>query len=467
MRVTDELADKRVLVLGLGIEGLSTLAFLRKQYPDKIIGLADKRPRAHMDERAKQTIESDPNVTLFLGPDYLEGVEYHDIIFRSPGIPPSALNEVMTLGKILTSNTELFFERCPGRIVGVTGTKGKSTTASMIYEVLKEGGVDARLVGNIGIPPLSSLESSALSTIFIAELSSYQLVGLRRSPHIAVIQNIVPEHLNYHETFEAYVEAKQTIVKFQKENDYVLFNDSYPIPQRIARRSKAVKIPFGFKSSGDVRCYLDGGFLVFHSRRLKEKVISVHSIPLKGNFNTQNVMPSIIVGKHFGVSSEIIAVAIQRFRPLEHRLEYIGSYLGVSYYNDSLSTIPEATIAAMEALNGSSFILLVGGYDRGLKFTVLAQRILAEKVRAVILFPTTGEQLWEEIVRQANSTQELPEHVFVSTMADAVKHTYGIARDGDTVVLSPAAASFSTFRDYRDRGEQFKMEVKRIVASRS
>jgi UDP-N-acetylmuramoylalanine--D-glutamate ligase len=299
--------------------------------------------------------------------------------------------------------------------------------------------------------------------VFVAELSSYQLMDLHKSPHIAVIQNVVPEHLDFHGSFEAYVNAKQAIVQYQNEDDYVIFNASYPIPTRIASVSKAKKIPFGFNPIGQVGCFIDDHFLTFYSNGCCERIIPTQAIPLKGTFNLQNVMPCIIIGKIFGISNEMIANTIQNFQPLEHRLECVGTYSGVTFYNDSLSTIPEAAISAIQAFPNGSFILLAGGYDRGLDFTELARTILASKVKAVILFPTTGEKLWKELVQQVIQGRELPRHIVVTSMADAVQQAYSLAEKEDIVLLSPAAPSFGSFKDYRDRGNQFKAEVRKLI----
>lgn len=467
MTIIDQLEKKRILILGLGREGMSTFAFLRKRFPHKVLGLADQLSWAQLEGHIRQVIDSDARVTLFLGEKYLQSISQHDIIFKSPGIPPSSpeLVAARQLGKIC-SNTEVFFECCPGMIIGVTGTKGKSTTASLIYEVLNRGGLDVRLTGNIGIPPLSSLEGATSTTIFVAELSSHQLMDLHKSPHIAVLLNVVQEHLDYYETFEAYVRAKQTIVQYQAENDYVIFNASYPIPRKIASESRGKKIPFGLGPIQDVGCFLDNNFLVFCSEGRREKVIPVQAIPLTGKFNLQNVMPAIVVGKIFGLANEVINAAIQEFKPLEHRLEFAGACNGISFYNDSLATTPEATIAAIQAFSGKRIILLGGGFDRGQNFAELARMILTGDVKAVILFPTTGERIWNEIVSQAGGKGSLPEHVHVTNMKDAVQEAYGLAKEGDIVLLSPAGASFSGFRDYRDRGNQFKAEVMRLIDRR-
>lgn len=465
MNSLDTLSDKRVLILGLGREGVSSFLFLRRLFPQKLLGLADKTIWTQLDEQTRQLIESDRNVALFLGEDYLSSIGKYEVIFKSPGIYPSELIGTKQNDTIITSNTEVFFECCPGTVIGVTGTKGKSTTTSLIYEVLKAAGVDARLTGNIGIPPLSSLEKANSDSIFVAELSSYQLADLHKSPHIAVMQNVVPEHLDYHGDFEAYVNAKQNIARYQTENDYILFNAAYPIPTRIAEASKAKKIPFGFSQIGSLGCFADHSSLTFYLDGQQEEVISVDTVPLRGTFNLQNVMPSIIVGKILGIPTEIIAAGIQNFQSLEHRLEFVATINAISFYNDSLSTIPEAAISAIKSFSAKKLILLAGGYDRGLDFTELAQVILTNDVKVVLLFPTTGAKIWEAIVSQATEGEKIPKHLFVTDMVDAVSQAFSLAAKGDIVLLSPASPSFSSFKDYRDRGCQFKTAVRKLTGN--
>ncbi|GAX62336.1 UDP-N-acetylmuramoylalanine-D-glutamate ligase [Candidatus Scalindua japonica] len=460
----EELEHKKILVLGLGREGVSSFQFLRRRFPEKVIGLADKLSKNQLDEPTRRIVENDKRVILISGNDYLKNISQFDIICKSSGIKPSIpeLDDAKDKGIKTTSNTGLFFECCSSTIIGVTGTKGKSTTATLIYEILKLGGIDVRLTGNIGTPPLSSLEGTTSSTVFIVELSSYQLKDLHKSPHIAVILNITPEHIDFHGTFAAYVEAKRSIVQHQHENDFIIFNSSDKISTEIANISKAKKLSFGFQETIHTSCFMENNFLLFHSKEQREKIVSTKSIHLKGSFNLQNVMPGIIVGKLFNIPDNNIATAIQNFRPLEHRLEYVETCNGISFYNDSLATVPEATIAALSVFSERGLILLVGGFDRGLDLTGLARIIIESRIKGLILFPTTGNRLWDNIVEIANVRGNLPKHCYSENMREAVQKAYNMASEGDTILLSPASASFNLFTDYKDRGNQFKDEVKNL-----
>lgn len=473
MKVTNRLENSKILILGMGDEGLSTLHFLRNILPNKKIIIADQTPFDKFDKKTKKILVSDKNLNLFLGKDYLDRLKGVDIIFKNPAVPPPVgrIAAAKKKGCQISSNTELFFENCPGQIIGVTGTKGKSTTTSMIYEVLKAGGLDARLGGNIGIAPLELLRDPKVSanTIFVMELSSYQLLGLPFSPHIAVLQNIVREHLNYHKTFTNYVKAKETIVLHQSKNDFVIYNSNYSLPTQIAFKSLAKKMAFGLQQIAANACFIEDGFLMYRkdeNREKDERIISIDKVPLLGQFNLQNVMPAIIVAKLFKIPTKILAQAIKSFKPLEHRLEFVAKINNISFYNDSLSTIPEAAIAALQTVaeRKREVILIAGGFDRGQDFTELAKMILDCRVKKLILFPTTGEKIWQVIKQLAQDKKRVPPVVFVEQMMPAVQEAFRRSSPGDVVLLSPASASFSGFKDYQDRGKQFKSEVMALSA---
>ena len=445
MNIFPQIKNKSVLILGVGREGLSTYLFLRKRFPDKALTITDKLTLSQLPEKTRSDIVKDKNLKLNLGENYLEKSRGFEIVFVTPGISDSSIEKIKSSQTIVTSNLELFFELCQGKIIGITGTKGKSTTTSLVYQVLKQAGLDVHLAGNIGKPALDFLIGANSKTIFVLELSSYQLMRLQRSPQIAVVQNIVPEHLDYHGSFSKYVAAKRNMVAYQTNKDLVIFNALSTSAKKIAETSRAKKIPFGL-----------------YTKEIEKTILPFKFVPLKGKFNRQNILPAIIIGKIFGISNEKIASAIKSFKPLEHRLEYIGTISGIEYYNDSLSTIPESAIAAMTVFPGKSLILLLGGYDRGLDFSNLAKVIRTSNVKGVILFPTTGEKIWKAIKTVFRDDKKLPRHVFTSKMKTAVKQAHSWAKKGDLVLMSPASASFSIFRDYKDRGDQFKKEVSKL-----
>ena len=383
--------DKKILILGFGREGQDTFKFLKQLFPEKEICIADKK----------------------LGENYLEKINDYDIIFKTPGIPYKVLPKSV-LSKI-TTQTELFFNNCPGTIIGVTGTKGKSTTSSFIYQTLKKAGLKAHLVGNIGQPVLTFLNEAEPQSIFVYELSAHQLYGLKKSPKIAILLNIYPEHLDYYRTFREYANAKATIAKFQTKNDYLIYNSQDKEVAKIALKSKAKKMP------------------------------------IKGKYYELNMAAARAVAKIFKIPE------LKKFEFLPHRLEYVDKIKGISFYNDSLSTIPETAIEALDFLGEKVETLILGGFDRGLDFKKLALRIKKSKVKTLILFPTTGERIWQNMLEAGPLTLK---HFFVGDMATAVKLAYQHTSKDKICLMSPASPSFGIFKDYAERGETFKKFVK-------
>lgn len=441
-----------VLLLGAGREGASTYRFLRSRYPNLDIVVADQSAVEKLDMDFVAALNTDARATLITGDDAFSAALRYDLVIKSPGIPPHQppLVAAQARGTQFISNTQLFFELVPRQnIIAITGTKGKSTTASMIHHVLSQHLADVRLLGNIGVPPLGALESATINehTHFVIEMSSYQLHNFPYSPHVAVLQNIVPEHLTWHGTFEAYVDAKTNITRHQTPNDWLIFNADGDQSVRVAASTNAQTVGFGLQYGDCTR----------HHEQLvleKEAIIAVADIPLRGEFNLLNVMPAIILGRHVGMTAEQIAAAMRVFKPLAHRLEYVATVNGVDYYDDSLATVPEATVAALQGFSPQPIILIAGGHDRGVDYTPLAHGILTAKVRHLILFPTTGDRIAAALHDLA--PDQLPTIHHITTMAAAVQMAAGVARAGDVVLMSPASASFNLFRDYADRSRQFK-----------
>ena len=422
----DELKNTRILILGFGKEGIDNFKFLRKIFPKKVLGVGDRS------ENVKCQMPNAKKVKWHLGKNYLKALKHYDIIIKSPGIPIHlpGVEKAYKKGEI-TSQTEIFFDNCPGKIVGVTGTKGKSTTTALIYQILKAEGLRVHLVGNIGKPVLNLLFSSTPKDIYVYELSSHQLYSLKKSPQVAILLNIYPEHLDYYKNLQEYAGAKANITLHQTERDYLVFNSENKFVSEIAKKSKAKKIPI----SG--RPYL------------------------------QNIEAAKAVAKIFKISEKIVERAIKKFKPLPHRLEFVGKYKGITFYNDALSTIPETTIAALDSLGENVQTIFLGGYDRGISFLNLAKRILKSKIKNIILFPTTGTKIWKEIVKEAKKIKKiLPRHFPVNNMKEAVLLAYKNTKKGKICLLSTASASFSIFRDYKEKGNLFKKYIKRLAKNK-
>ncbi|OGZ24654.1 MAG: hypothetical protein A2896_01830 [Candidatus Nealsonbacteria bacterium RIFCSPLOWO2_01_FULL_43_32] len=394
----------RIAILGFGREGKDTLLFLNKLFPKKKIGIADRSCSA------KPSNQKEKNIKLHLGKNYLSALKNYDVIIKSPGIPFKILPKSV-LSKI-TTQTEIFFNNCPGKIIGITGTKGKSTTSSWIYQTLKSGGVKAHLVGNIGQPVLTSLLKAKKDDVFVYELSSHQLCSLKKSPQIAVLLNIYPEHLDYYRSFNDYVNAKANIAKYQNKNNCLIYNARDLLVKKIANKSQAKKIP------------------------------------IQGKYYELNKAAAKEVAKIFRVP------ALKELAFLPHRLELVGRFKGIEFYNDSLSTIPETAIEALDFLGNKVQTLILGGFDRGLSFEKLALRIKKSQVKTLILFPTTGQRIYRELSPVSNRGQFSV--FFVKNMETAVKLAYQHTKKGKVCLLSPASPSFGLFKDYEERGNLFK-----------
>jgi UDP-N-acetylmuramoyl-L-alanine---L-glutamate ligase len=391
----EEIIGDKILILGYGREGKSVHTWLQKHYPNVQIHVADRKTD---------------------GASYLQKINYYDTVVRSPGVSPYQ-PEIIAFHSNnghMTSATNIFFSRVKGTTIGVTGTKGKSTTSSLIAHILHAIYSDVRLVGNIGSPMLDQLDTATEETIFVIELSSHQLVDARYSPHIAVLLRIVPEHLDYYPDFAAYKSAKANILKFQNGSDVAF---CYPFT------------PYPFKNSS-----------------------------LLGNVD--NIYAAVSVAKYFDISDDAIARALKTFSPLPHRIEFVGEFRGIQFYNDSLATIPEATIHGLCSLGDRVSTLIAGGFDRGIAFVKLGEYIAKTKLKTIILFPETGEKIWNAI---PSNTQNMLKHIRVKTMGDAVAMAYKHTPVGKICLLSPASASYNLFKDYADRGEQFKTLVKKFA----
>ncbi|MBI5358699.1 hypothetical protein HZB69_03710 [Candidatus Amesbacteria bacterium] len=382
---------KKILILGYGHEGQSSHKFLAKKFPNLKIGTADKKD----------------------GSNYLDKIKDYEIIIKTPGISPHLPEIVDTkrAGKLITSQTQIFFELCPGKIIGVTGTKGKSTTSSLIYHVLISNNIKCVLVGNIGKPMLDYLPEITPDTWVVAELSSYQLMDLHMSPHIAVLQNIYPDHLDYHKDFEEYKNAKLNIAKYQKSGDY--FIHDLPLPKKPIESQ------------------------------------------LLGKHNQLNILPSIEIGKILKIPRPKILAAIKTFMPLDTRLQLINTKLGIKFYEDTLATIPEATIAAIDTLDPQT--LIAGGHERHQNYVELGKKIDRSNIKTLILFPETGERIKKSV---SNSSVQ---SFSANSMQEAINLAFEHTESGKICLLSPAAPSFTLFKDYKDEGEQYRKYITDMI----
>ncbi len=449
---------KRIAILGFGMEGRSTFRLIRRLFPEQHITICDRNE--HLPDAFNEVL-SDENIGWHLGGDYLSGLADADIIMKSPGISYKELQGIPH--EKIKSQTDIFLEHYRKQVVGITGTKGKSTTASLLYHILIAAGKPALLAGNIGTPCFELIDKIETNSIIVFELSSHQLEKCKVSPHIAILLNIFREHLDHYASYDAYKEAKMNIARWQEAGDILIYNSENREVSTLVcgLRGAADYFSLGLSPVEGDGAWYDGNDLVFSDKGQQYRFPDVANRRLlPGVHNLLNISAAVCAASLLDVAGERILEAVASFRGLEHRMEYIGTFGGVTYYNDSIATIPEAAIEAVKALPGTS-VLILGGKDRGLEYDELMAS-LADSAVEVLLF--TGETAR----RMHLLTNELPgfEHkqcILTNSFEEAVQHACRLAPAGSTVLLSPAAASYDAFKDFKARGERFKELVRKYA----
>ena len=425
MQLSD-LAGKRICILGFGREGQAVLRALSRVSPKPEVTVADKSSEAQAE-----------GCTLQTGERYLENLERFDVIVKSPGIPPNP--ELRAVTEKITNATQIFLDTVAAAgstVIGVTGSKGKSTTSSLIAEILREAGRDVHLVGNIGVPALDFTNRAGPQTIFVHEMSSYQLMDMSSSPSIAVITSFFPEHLDYHGSLEAYREAKEHIVTAQRPVDTVVFCAASEGAAAIASKSPGRKVP-----------YMEN-----------DAPVTLAATQLIGEHNLRNIAGAWTVCRILGVEETAAVRAIKAFKGLPHRLQSLGVHGGIELIDDAISTTPESTIAALDALGDRVATIILGGQDRGNDFTGLAERMKETNIRTIILFPGSGPRI-REALNEAKIDATI---IDSSSMEEAIE----IARSSKSnaqspmpaapvCLLSTASPSYNMFKNFEAKGDEF------------
>lgn len=439
------LGFRPTLILGYGQEGHFAHRYVRKLSPRFPLGIADQ----------KKPLTNDRLVSLYHGPRYLSSLSSYELVIKSPGISgqQAEILAAEKLGCEITTITNLFLEKYAEQTIGVTGTKGKSTTATLIYKIFQAAGRNLELVGNIGHDPLQHLDSQAdTKKIFVYEMSSYQLATAKQSPHVAVFINIFPDHLPYHGGFKNYWLAKANIGRWQSATDYLVFNHDYPAIKALAAKSPAQKIDYLKKG------HIKNGDLYYSSQR----IIRLSEIKLLGRHNLENIMAAICVAKIFRIPNPAICRALASFKNLEHRLELVGKYHGIIFYDDAISTTPESTLAAIEVFREKIGTIILGGEDRGYDFKKLASRIVALGIRNVVLFPDSGRRIGVALEKEAKKRKGFRLNLLpTKNMGEAVRFAYRHTGHGQICLLSCASPSYSLFRNFQEKGRLFQEAVKK------
>jgi len=470
------LKNKKVTVMGLGLyeegSGISAAKFLLSQVAR--VTVTDLKTEDQLRDQIKRLGGGAKKIKWVLGRHREADFKNVDLIVKNPGVPRgSKYLAIARKNKIpIETDISLFFQLSDRRrIIGVTGTRGKSTTATLIYEFIKASGRPAALGGNIKQSPLAQLAQIKKSDAVVLELSSWLLESLepiKQSPHIAALTNIYPDHLNTYSGLEDYVEAKKNIFKFQTPQDYIILNRDNVYTRKMGREVIGRRYWFSLREfKKENGCFVSGGRLIFRSNGREQIICPVSAVRLLGEHNLANILAAAAAAMVAGVKPVAIRAVLKKFKGIPDRLEFLKEIRGIKYYNDTTSTTPEATLAALRALSTSSLrkgrpggikniVLIAGGSDKGLDFNVLAKEI-KRTCRAAVLFNDSGTKRLQPLI----SPGKLPS-ALAGNMADAVGLAKSFARRGDIILLSPACASFGLFKNEFDRGDQFKDMVSQI-----
>lgn len=442
------LKDKKIAVLGLGVSN-RPLVRLLLDFGCNVTG-CDKTPREKLDGEVLELEKS--GCTLHVGENYLDGVEA-DVVFRTPGMHPAnpAIQALVSRGAQVTSEMEVFFEVCPCTILAVTGSDGKTTTTTLVSEMLKTEGKTVWLGGNIGTPLLPLVRQMQPSDFAVVELSSFQLMDMKRSPARAVITNLAPNHLDIHKDMAEYVQAKTNIFRYQDESGILILNADNPIT--AAFRGNGKTLFFSRQKEADV-CLADGVIC-----RHGEKVLKTSEILIPGVHNVENYMAAIAMVDGL-VSDETIRQVARTFGGVEHRIELVRVKDGVRFYNDSIASSPSRTIAGLRSFP-EKVILIAGGYDKHIPYDVLGPEICAH-VKKLFLGGATGEKIRQAVISCPEYDPKALEITDCGSFEPAVRAAAAAAKAGDVVLMSPASAAFDQFKNFMVRGDFYKKLVKEL-----
>lgn len=446
--IIDYLMGKKIAILGFGMEGKSTYRFIRN-YTDMPLTIIDKN---EVYDKNKELLEGDNNLSFIIGDEYLKKLDGFDLIIKSPGV---ITKDIDTSNIPFTSQLELLLMVNKEHVIGITATKGKSTTTSLTYEILRANGIDAKIVGNIGKPIFDEIENMTKDTYMVVEMSALQLEFVTHSPHIAAILNLYEDHLDHAGTVEHYHENKLQIFKHQTVQDYAIYcSDIEPLNSYIDDQYKARKyrVQMHNKDIDLHTTYIYKDMVYLNQKEIFDINTELH---LVGEHNIRNIMVVLTISEIMGLDLKKSIDAIKNFKPLEHRIEYVGKYDDVIYYNDSIATIPTATISAIKALKNVD-TLIFGGMDRGIDYSELISYLDSGVVRNLICMPTTGHKIATKI-----KNKEVNKYNVV-TLEEAVAKAKEITNKDSICLLSPAAASYEYFKNFEEKGRAYKNLVKNL-----
>ena len=454
----NNIKGKRVAVVGLGVSNIPLIEYLHDLMAK--VTVFDERDIEKIDNDIVEKINS-YGFELVTGKNALHFLRGYNVIFRSPSCLPTTLQLMseQKRGAIVTSEIEMLMNVCPCKIIGVTGSDGKTTTTTLIYEILKAGGYNCHLGGNIGIPLFTKVKDFKEDDIVVLELSSFQLMGMEISPDISVITNISPNHLDKHKDYEEYIEAKKTIFAFQEKDGKVVLNYDNEITRELGKEAPGKVEYFSRKEKLEDGVICDKGIIKECEDGVRKHILDTKDILLKGVHNHENICAAIAATSDL-VDSQTQAKAICNFKGVEHRLEFIRELDGVKWYNDSIGTSPSRTIAGLNSFK-EKIVLIAGGYDKNLDYTPIAKPIL-KKVTKLILIGATSRKIYDAINKETAETDIVFPVYRCTSLEQCVDRAREIAKKGEVVLFSPASASFDMFKNFAERGEKFKELVNNL-----
>ncbi|MGN1304750.1 MAG: UDP-N-acetylmuramoyl-L-alanine--D-glutamate ligase [Oscillospiraceae bacterium] len=447
-----EMKNKKVALIGTGVSHIDLIGLLLKKNID--VTVCDKKTREEMGELADR-LESE-GAKLSLGENYLDAIYSSDVVFRTPGmyfLSPE-LQKARDMGVVVTSEMEVFFDLCPCRIYGITGTDGKTTTTTIITEMLERSGRKVHKGGNIGRALLPIIEEISPDDIAVVELSSFQLISMRKSPDTAIITNIYPDHLNVHKSMDEYIGAKKNLILHQNAFSKTVLNLDNERTNALSDEVRGNLFKFSRLSKPLRGSFLDeDGWLCFTDGEKTEKIVHKDSIRIPGLHNVENYLAAI-AAVYGDVFADNIRATAESFGGVEHRIEFVRELDGVKYYNDSIATSPVSVIAGLNAFD-RKLIVIAGGSDKKLDYTTMSEAINS-KVKSLILLGATADKI-EAAVKGYSGYDENNCRIYrVETMEEAVEKAREIAKSGDIVTLSPASASFDHYKNFEERGKHYK-----------
>ena len=450
--------NRKVAIIGLGVSNLPLIDYFHEKKSN--VTVFDSR---EIGEIPKDIIDKVTNyaMEMSLGKSYLSKLHGFDLILRSPSCLPTLpeLEEEANRGAIVTTEVELLMKMCPAEVIGVTGSDGKTTTTTLISEILKKAGYNCYVGGNIGTPLFTKLHEIMPDDKVVLELSSFQLMGMEVSPNISVITNITPNHLNVHKDYEEYIEAKKNIFKYQNRDGIVILNYDNEITRNCSAEVKGKVIFFSSKEKLDNGYIVDDDVIKECDDKLRKHIVSAKELTIRGKHNLENICAAIAATKTLVEISTAIEV-IKTFPGVEHRIEFVKEINGVKWYNDSASSTPSRTISGLNAFD-EEIVLIAGGADKNLDYTPVAKPIL-DKVKTLILMGQTSGKIFDAVKEEEEKENKEINIYMVNNLQQAVILAKRYSMPGQVVLFSPASTSFDMFKNMYDRGQKFKDIVNKM-----